>query len=208
MRLNEGTKKTISCLWMLAYMVLLVIQVVFITIKLEGAISWSWWTTLIPSFCVVGLLPAVIVIAVIVLLPKALAENNKRRRRVDAEAKKYGMKRQPGESTGDLKKRIVRRNMIAGNYTRKDIKDMILENFPTVGSCQILVNNQTNEILLIPRNAETEMFGAYFTDDTLREIEEFAAKYIPAKYTIIAKNATDAECRRINKEEKRDNDEA
>ena len=94
------------------------------------------------------------------------------------------MERKPGESTGDLKKRIVQRNMIAGNYSRKDIKDAVLEAFPELGSCRFLVNNQTDEIVIIPRRSDDEKI----TDDDLREIAKFAAQFIPMKYTLIAKH--------------------
>jgi hypothetical protein len=105
---------------------------------------------------------------------------------VDAEAKKYGMKRQPGESTSDLKKRIVRRNMLSGNYSRKDIKDMILAKYPDVGSCMISINNHAKRITLILNSAPA--YDRSFTYDQLNEIADFAAEYIPAEYTVIARN--------------------
>lgn len=193
MKLSKRAASAIGCLWLVATALLIILQIVFMTMKLSGSVSWSWWTTLIPIFSAIGLPLAIIVIAVIVLAPKVLIEDRRRRKRVEAEAKKYGMERQPGESTGDLKKRIVRRNMIAGNYSRKEIKDEILRAFPNVGSCQFLINNQTNEIVLIPRSAETEIGVAAFTDDELREIAEFAAQYIPPTYTIKATNAKSEE---------------
>ena len=189
MKLSKRATTAIGCLWVAAAMILIVLQIVFLTMKLAGAVDWSWWTTLIPIFCVLGLPLAIVVIAVIVLAPKVLIEDRRRRKRVEAEAKKYGMERKPGESTGDLKKRIVQRNMITGNYSRKDIKDEILRAFPNVGSCQILVNNQTDEIVLIPRSAETEIGAAAFTDDELQEIAEFAAQYIPVKYKVTIRRA-------------------
>ena len=101
---------------------------------------------------------------------------------VDAEAKKYGMKRQLGESTNDLKKRIIRRNMIVGNYTAKDVKQIILDTFPEVGSCQIFTRNE--KVLLLVRGV-----NAIFSDNDLRKIAKTAAKYIPKNYTITAQNA-------------------
>ena len=184
MKLSKRTTTAIGCLWVAAAMILIVLQIVFLTMKLAGAVDWSWWTTLIPIFCVLGLPLAIVVIAVIVLAPKVLIEDRRRRKRVEAEAKKYGMERKPGESTGELKKRIVQRNMIAGNYSRKEIKDAVLEAFPELGSCQFLVNNVTSEIVMIPRRSDDEKIA----DDDLREIAKFAAQFIPMQYTLIAKH--------------------
>ena len=184
MKLSKRTTTAIGCLWVAAAMILIVLQIVFLTMKLAGAVDWSWWTTLIPIFCVLGLPLAIVVIAVIVLAPKVLIEDRRRRKRVEAEAKKYGMERKPGESTGELKKRIVQRNMITGNYSRKEIKDAVLEAFPELGSCQFLVNNVTSEIVMIPRRSDDEKI----TDDDLREIAKFAAQFIPMQYTLIAKH--------------------
>ena len=189
MKLSKRASKAIGCLWLLSEVVLLVLQIIFLTLKISGAVSWSWWATLIPFFFVWGLPIAIVVIAVIVLAPKELIEERQRSKRVEAEAKKYGMERKPGESTGDLKKRIVQRNMIAGDYTRKDIKDEILRAFPNVGSCQICINNQTDEIVLIPRSAGHELGHEPLTDNDLWEIAEFAAQYIPVKYKVTIKRA-------------------
>ena len=188
---SKKATKAIGCLWLVADAILIVLQIVFLTMKFTGAVSWSWWAVLTPTFCMIGIPIAIIVIAVIVLAPKVLIDDWKRMKRVEAEAKKYGMERKPGESTGDLKKRIVQRNMIAGNYSMKEIKDEILRAFPHVGSCQILINNQTDEIVLnlrswCPITKETD--AAPFTDSELQEIVEFAAQYIPMTYTITAKN--------------------
>lgn len=184
MKLSKRATTAIGCLWVAVAMILIVLQIVFLTMKLAGAVDWSWWTTLIPIFCVLGLPLAIVVIAVIVLTPKVLIEDRRRRKRVEAEAKKYGMERKPGESTGELKKRIVQRAMITGNYSRKEIKDAVLEAFPELGSCQFLVNNVTSEIVMIPRRSDDEKI----TDDDLREIAKFAAQFIPMQYTLIAKH--------------------
>lgn len=180
MKLSKRTTNAIGCLWLVAGALLIILQIVFMTMKLAGAVSWSWWTTLIPIFCAFGLPLAIIVIAVIILAPKVLIEDRRRRKRVESEAKKYGMERKPGESTGDLKKRIVQRNMITGNYSRKDIKDAVLEAFPELGSCRFLVNNQTDEIVMIPHRSDDEDL----TDAELREVAEFAAQFIPMKCTL------------------------
>lgn len=183
MKLSKRTTTAIGCLWVAVGTILIILQIVFLTMKLAGAVDWSWWTTLIPIFCVLGLPLAIIVIAVIVLAPKVLIEDRRRRKRVEAEAKKYGMERKPGESTGELKKRIIQRNMITGNYSRKDIKDAVLEAFPELGSCRFLVNNQTDEIVMIPRRSD----DADLTDAELREVAEFAAQFIPMKCTLTVK---------------------
>ena len=184
MKLSKRTTTAIGCLWLVAGTILIILQIVFLTMKLAGAVDWSWWTTLIPIFCVLGLPLAIVVIAVIVLAPKMLIEDRRRRKRVEAEAEKYGMERKPGESTGELKKRIVQRAMITGNYSRKEIKDAVLEAFPELGSCQFLVNNVTSEIVMIPRRSDDEKIA----DDDLREIAKFAAQFIPMQYTLIAKH--------------------
>ena len=189
MKLSKKTSYKIASIWLSTSSLLLVLQVIFLTLKLSGTVSWSWWTTLSPIFCVLGLPIALIVTAVLVLLPKAVVENIRRRKRVEAEAKKYGMERKPGESDGELKKRIVRRNMIAGNYTRKEIKDAILEAFPDVGSCQIFVNCQGDEIVIRLRGVKAEIGTPYFSDDELQEVAKFAEAYIPPRYKITVKNA-------------------
>lgn len=189
MKLSKRTANAIGCLWLAASALLLMLQTVFLTIKLSGVIDLSWWTTLIPILCMFGLPVAIVVIAVIVLMPKVLIENRRRRKHVEAEAWKHGIARKPGESDRDLKRRIIQKNMITGNFTRKDIKDAILEAFPNVGSCQILINNQTDEIILIPRRAETEPGADALTDDELREITKFVAQYIPVTYKITVRNA-------------------
>ena len=192
MKLSKRAARGIGCLWVAAVVGLIITQIVFLTTKLTGTTDWSWWAVLTPTFCIFGIPLAIIVIAVIVLAPKVIIEERRRTKRVEAEAEKYGMERKPGESVGDLKKRIVQRNMIAGNYSRKDIKDEILKAFPNVGSCQILINNQTDEIVLIPRNAEIEIGAADFTDDELQEIAEFAAQYIPTKYKVTIQRAKES----------------
>jgi len=184
MKLSKRATTAIGCLWVAVAMILIVLQIVFLTMKLAGAVDWSWWTTLIPIFCVLGLPLAIVVIAVIVLTPKVLIEDRRRRKRVEAEAEKYGMERKPGGSHGELKKRNGQRNMITGNYSRKEIKDAVLEAFPELGSCQFLVNNVTSEIVMIPRRSDDEKIA----DDDLREIAKFAAQFIPMQYTLIAKH--------------------
>ena len=182
MKLSKRTTNAIGYLWVVAMIVLFVLQIIFLTLKLAGSVDWSWWAALIPTFLWFGLPLAILVIAVLVLAPKVLIENRQRRKRIEAEAKRYGMERKPGESDGELKKRIIQRNMIMGNYSKKAIKDEILRAFPNVGSCPIHVNNQRDELVLIPHLADAER--GPFTNDELQEIAEFAAQYIPAHYKV------------------------
>jgi uncharacterized membrane protein len=188
MKLSKRLTSTLGCLWLLAGNLLIVLQVVFLTLKLGGFVAWSWWVTLIPIFSVFGLPLAGIVLAVIVLVPKMLIAEIKRSIRVEAEARKYGMQRQPGESTAELKKRIIRRNMITGNYSRKDIKDAILEAFPSLGSCQIIIDNKAEEIVMIPRRAEKINGSTNLTQFEIRDVAQFAAPMIPKNYRLTVKN--------------------
>ena len=188
MKLSRKKKTACDCALVAFDFLLGILQVIFITMKLSGQVDWSWWRTLTPIFVHIGFPIAVVLIATIVMIPKAVAESIRRRKRVEAEAKKYGMTRKPGESDAELKKRIIHRNMIDGNYTRKNLKDAILETFPTVGSCPIFVNNQTKEITLTPRCVDFNSGSDCFTDDELREIAEFAAQHIPSNYKITVKN--------------------
>jgi hypothetical protein len=185
----KHNKRAAAVFLLLSYSLLLVLQIVFLTLKLSEAVNLSWRMTLAPIFFMIYIPIAFVVTAVIVLLPGAVVKNIKRRKRIEAEAKKYGLVRKPGESDGDLKKRIVRRNMIAGNYTRKEIKDAILEAFPNVGSCQIFMNCQGDEIVMHLRGVETEIGTPYFSDDELQEVAKFAEAYIPSRYKITVKNA-------------------
>lgn len=189
MKLSKKLTSTIGCLWFMLGNLLIILQVVFLTLKLGGFVNWSWWVTLTPLFSVFALPVAGVLIAVIVLLPKMLIAEIKRSIRVEAEARRYGMERKPGESTTELQKRIIRRNMIAGNYSRKDIKDAILEAFPSLGSCQIIIDNQADEIILIPRRAERINGTTNLTQFELRDVAQFAAQMIPARYKFTVKNA-------------------
>lgn len=194
MKLSKRLTSTIGCLWILTGNLLIITQIVFLTLKLGGFVTWSWWVTLIPIFSVFGLPLVGVVIAALVLVPKMLIKEIKRSISVEAEARKYGIERKPGESTAELKKRIIRRNMIAGNYSRKDIKDEILKAFPSLGSCQIIIDNQAAEIVMIPRRAEAVNGSTHLTQFELRDVAQFAAQMIPEKYTLTVKNAD------INKE--------
>ena len=189
MKVSKKSRRNIGCAYLAFCFALIILQVVFLTLKCTGAIEWSWWAVCIPALLVFVLPVAVLIVVILALIPKAMWKSWKTAKRVDAEAELYGMKRQPGESTSDLKKRIVRRNMISGNYSRKDIKDMILDKYPAVGSCMVASDPRDMTITLILRRAYATEPGAGFTDDQLCEIASFAAEYIPVNYTITARNA-------------------
>ena len=82
------------------------------------------------------------------------------------------MERQPGETTGELKKRIITRNLIAGEYSRKDLKDHLLQKFPDCASCAFLVNNQPGAPALV----------------IIVKIYAEAIRYIDPKYRVTIKN--------------------
>ena len=195
MKLSNRLTSSLGCLWLFAgnmlIILLIILQIVFLTLKLGDFVTWSWWVTLIPIFSIFALPVAGVLIAVIVLVPKMLIEEIKRSIRVEARARKYGMERKPGESTTELQKRIIRRNMIAGEYSRKDIKDEILKAFPSLGSCQILIYNQTDEIVMIPRRAEAVNGSTRLTQFELRDVALFAAQMIPENYRLTVKNPED-----------------
>ena len=191
MKLSKRLASTLSYLWLLAGNLLVITQIVCLILKLGHIVDWSWWVTLLPIISVVALPLAVVVIAAIVLATKMLIKEIKRSIRVETEARMYGIERKPGESTTELKKRIIRRNMIAGNYSRKDIKDEILKAFPSLGSCQIIIDNQAAEIVMIPRRAEAVNGSTHLTQFELRDVALFAAQMIPEKYTLTVKNAED-----------------
>ena len=189
MKVSNKASRDIGCMYVTICFALLLLQVVFLTLKCTDAIDWSWWAVWTPMIIVFGLPIAVLFGVVIALIPIAVWKAWKTAKRVDAEAAMYGMERQIGESTSDLKKRILRRNMVSGNYSRKDIKDMIIDKYPAVGGCLVSVNNHTKTITLVLHRVYTAEPGAGFTDDQLNEIAAFAADYIPADYTITARNA-------------------
>ena len=189
MKMRKEASRNIGCLYLLVGFTLIILQAIFLTLKCTGLVDWSWWAVCVPAILLFGA-PTVLLIAVcIAAIPIAVWKVWKTTKRVNAEAAKYGMERRPGESNADLKKRIVRRNMLSGDYTHKDIKDMILAKYPAVGSCMISINNYTKSITLVLRRAYVAEPGAGFTDDELVEISCFAAKYIPEGYTITARNA-------------------
>ena len=109
MKLSKRATKALGCCYLAGSAILLLAQIVLLTMKIVGAISWSWWLTLLPIICIIGLPFAVVVIAVLVEMPLVLIDYLKWYKRVEAEAAKYGMKRKPGESAAELKQRIYQR---------------------------------------------------------------------------------------------------
>lgn len=169
-------------------------QVVFLTLKLCGAVAWHWAIVLIPLMVIFGLPLLLIFLYVLLRLPSEVARNIQRRKRVDAEAAQYGMERQPGETTGELKKRIITRNMIAGEYSRKELKDHILQKFPDCASCQFFVHNRPEDpaLVIVVKKADTFVNGSptfnKFTDEELAAIYAEAVRYIDPKYRTTIKN--------------------
>lgn len=186
--MNKRKSTQIGCSFLLAWMIVAIAQIVFLTLKIAGAVSWSWLVTFAPILAFLGIIVGAIVVYILVKLPGEVAKTLERRRRVEKEAKELGMERQPGESDADLKKRIVRRNMISGNYTRKEIKDIILETFPTVASCQFEIDNEKHTIEMIVRRLPEENGNGWivdkFTDGELFQILDKATDYIPPAYTV------------------------
>ena len=186
--MNKRKSTQIGCSFLLAWMIVAIAQIVFLTLKIAGAVSWSWLVTFAPILAFLGIIVGAIVVYILVKLPGEVAKTLERRRRVEKEAKELGMERQPGESDADLKKRIVRRNMISGNYTRKEIKDIILETFPTVASCQFEIDNEKHTIEMIVRRLPEENGNGWiidkFTDGELCQILDKATDYIPPAYTV------------------------
>lgn len=186
--MNKRKSTQIGCSFLLAWMIVAIAQIVFLTLKITGAVSWSWLVTFAPILAFLGIIVGAIVVYILVKLPGEVAKTLERRRRVEKEAKELGMERQPGESDADLKKRIVRRNMISGNYTRKEIKDIILETFPTVASCQFEIDNEKHTIEMIVRRLPEENGNGWivdkFTDGELCQILDKATDYIPPAYTV------------------------
>lgn len=169
-------------------------QVVFLTLKLCGAVAWHWALVLLPIMIIVGLPLLLIILYVFLRLPSEIVRNYQRKKRVDAEAAKYGMERQPGESTGELKKRIIKRDMISGNYSRKDLKELLMNKFTDIASCSFIINNSpTNPTVVISVKKTDDFSGGgitfqKFTDTELSAILTEAVQYIPEKYQVTIKN--------------------
>lgn len=183
-----------GCLILLVSFLCFICQIVFLTLKLCGAVTWHWAIVLIPLMLLIGLPLLLIMLYVLVRLPAEVWRNYKRRKRVDAEAAQYGMERQPGETTGELKKRIIKRDMISGNYSRKDLKELLMNKFTDIASCSFIINNSpTNPTVVISVKKTDDFSGGgitfqKFTDTELSTILTEAVQYIPEKYQVTIKN--------------------
>ena len=189
--MKAKTSQRCGCALALYILAAVVTQVVFLTLKLSGAVSWSWWIVLIPILSPAALSIVGLVLAVIILTPIQTYKTVKKRRRIEKQAEIYGMKRKPRETDGELKKRIVQRNMIAGNYSRRDIKDAVLANFDTVSACKMTIDNQNYtvavELTHAPSGSDWKLVS--FTDEELQEILDFITQYVPVQYKVSIKNA-------------------
>lgn len=183
-----------GCLILTVAALCFICQIVFLTLKLCGAVTWHWAIVLIPLMLLIGLPLLLIMLYVLVRLPAEVWRNYKRRKRVDAEAAQYGMERQPGETTGELKKRIIKRDMISGNYSRKDLKELLMNKFTDIASCSFIINNSpTNPTVVISVKKTDDFSGGgitfqKFTDTELSTILTEAVQYIPEKYQVTIKN--------------------
>ena len=101
---------------------LILLTIVFIALKLTGVISWSWWWVFAPLWLTAALVFAVLQIVLIGVVVSVLIKeatvlvrhdmNAKARERnneaiIDAVAAEYDLKRDPGESNAELKRRIA-----------------------------------------------------------------------------------------------------
>ena len=183
-----------GCLILLVSFLCFICQIVFLTLKLCGAVTWHWAIVLIPLMLLIGLPLLLIILYVLVRLPAEVWRNYKRRKRVDAEAAQYGMERQPGETTRKNKKRIIKRDMISGNYSRKDLKELLMNKFTDIASCSFIINNSpTNPTVVISVKKTDDFSGGgitfqKFTDTELSAILTEAVQYIPENYQVTIKN--------------------
>lgn len=90
------------------------LTVAFIVLKLTGVIDWSWLWVLAPIWIPAGIVLVILLLVLVVVLVKESTKEVQRQQRtaahaagIDAEAAKYGIERQPGESNVDLKRRIA-----------------------------------------------------------------------------------------------------
>ncbi len=189
--MKPKTSQRWGCALGLYLLAAVVAQIVFFTLKVSSAVSWSWWIVLAPILSPFALSVVGIVIAIIVLAPIEAYKSHKKRKAVDKHAEAYGMKRQPGESDRELEKRIVKRNMITGSYTRKDIKDAVLATFPDVASCKMEINNEIHEVHVIVTRAPSEgseWNAVDFSEGELQEILNFIADRTPMAYKVTFKS--------------------
>lgn len=90
------------------------LAVAFIVLKLTGFIDWIWLWVLAPLWIPTAIAIVIILIVLVVAVVKVTAQQVEENQRadaaaasVDADAAKYGLERQPGESNVELKRRIA-----------------------------------------------------------------------------------------------------
>lgn len=90
------------------------LAVAFVVLKLTGFIDWSWLWVLAPLWIPTAIAIVIILIVLVVAVVKVTAQQVEENQRadaaaasVDADAAKYGLERQPGESNVELKRRIA-----------------------------------------------------------------------------------------------------
>lgn len=120
MRVRKKTSKRVGCAYLTLWLVVLIVQPILLTLKCTGDISWDWWTVFVPFIFAAALPIALVIGVVLALIPAEMLKLWKTTRRLNEEAKRYGMTRLPGESNRELKTRIIRRNMIKEAINRGD----------------------------------------------------------------------------------------
>ena len=84
--------------------------------------------------------------------------------------------------------------MISGDYSRKELKETIMNRFPDIASCQFYTNNSTQNPTIVISVKKVDDFSGggvkfqKFTDAELAEIFAAAVPYIPEKYRVTIKN--------------------
>lgn len=93
---------------------IVLMAIMFITLKLTGVIGWSWWWVLSPLWIPASFVAAVIIASLFILAVKEVTKNTglrmaekERTRNIDAQARAYGLERQPGETNESMKRRIA-----------------------------------------------------------------------------------------------------
>lgn len=90
------------------------LAIIFIAMKLTGAVEWSWWWVLSPLWIPAGFVAAVLIASLFILTVKEVTKSTglrmaekERTRTIDAQARVYGLERQPGETNESMKHRIA-----------------------------------------------------------------------------------------------------
>lgn len=93
---------------------IVLLAIIFIVLKLTGAIRWSWWWVLSPFWIPAGFVATVLIASLFILTVKEVTKSTglrmaekERTRTIDAQARAYGLERQPGETNESMKRRIT-----------------------------------------------------------------------------------------------------